>query len=79
MANVFYMTKFKKALGKKRCAKVSEFFDDGYNVDITLAENGHGDTWNYYYGGGTPDFTFSEIVFHAKRLIDEGGRIDDIY
>ena len=73
----FDMIKLKKALGKKRCAKVSEFHDDGYNVDITLAENGHGDTWEYY--GTQPEYTFAEIVFYAKRLIDDGGRFDEIY
>jgi len=67
----FDMDKFKKALGKRRCAKVSEFYDDGFVIEITLAANDHWEIWEYYAG----EYTFSEIVFYAKRLIDEGERI----
>ena len=66
----FDIGKFKKALGKRRCAKVAYFDDDGGNVEVTL-HNGEWDTWEYYAG----EYTFSEIVFYAKRLIDEGQRI----
>lgn len=65
------IAKLKKALGKRRCEKVSKFYDDGFVIEITLAANDDWDVWEYYAG----EYTFAEIVFYAKRLIDEGCRI----
>ena len=60
--------KLKKALGKKRCSKVAEFYDDGFVVEITL-HNDCWDIWEYCAG----EFTFSEIVMYAKNFIDAEG------
>lgn len=67
--------KLKKALGKKRCAKVANFYDDGFVVEITLP-NDCWDLWEYCAG----EFTFPEIVMYAKNFIDAegvGGANDD--
>ena len=64
----FNIAKFKTALGKNRFAKVADILDDGYVVEVEL-RNGSYDLWEYAYG----DFSFAEIVFHAKQFIDEDG------
>ena len=62
-------SKIAKALGKKRMAKVSDIFDDGRAIDITLTDN-TGDVWEYEQNG-YGDFTITEVIFYAKRFIDE--------
>ena len=60
--------KLKKALGKKRMAKVEDIMVGLSFVDIQLT-NGEGDVWDFN------DFTETEIVFYAKRFIDDGGHL----
>ena len=60
--------KLKKALGKKRMAKVDDIMVGLSFVDIQLL-NGEGDVWDFN------DFTESEIIAYAKRFIDDGGHI----
>jgi hypothetical protein len=62
-------SKIAKALGKKRMAKVSDIFDDGRAVDIQLTDD-TGDCWEYKING-YGDFTMTEVIFYAKRFIDE--------
>ena len=62
-------SKIAKALGKKRMAKVSDIFDDGRAIDITLTDN-TGDVWEYEQNGHG-DFSITEVIFYAKRFIDE--------
>ena len=50
-------------------AKVSDIFDDGRAIDITLTDN-TGDVWEYEQNG-YGDFTITEVIFYAKRFIDE--------
>ena len=61
-------SKLIKALGKRRMAKVEDIMVSLSFVDIQLT-NGAGDVWDFN------DFSESEIVFYAKRFIDEGGHI----
>ena len=62
-------TKIAKALGKNRMSKVADIFDDGRAIDITLNDN----TWDLweYEQNGYGDFTITEVIFYAKRFIDE--------
>jgi len=62
-------SKIAKALGKNRMAKVADIFDDGRAIDITLTDN-TGDVWEYKQNG-YGDFTITEVIFYAKRFIDE--------
>jgi len=62
-------TKIAKALGKNRMSKVADIFDDGRAIDITLNDN-TGDVWEYEQNG-YGDFTITEVIFYAKRFIDE--------
>jgi len=62
-------SKIAKALGKKRMSKVADIFDDGRAIDITLTDN-TGDVWEYEQNG-YGDFTLTEVIFYAKRFIDE--------
>jgi len=62
-------TKIAKALGKNRMSKVADIFDDGHAIDITLNDN-TGDVWEYEQNG-YGDFTITEVIFYAKRFIDE--------
>ncbi len=62
-------SKIAKALGKKRMAKVSDIFDDGRAIDIQLTDL-TGDVWEYEQNG-YGDFTITEVIFYAKRFIDE--------
>ena len=64
----FNIAKFKTALGKNRLAKVADILDDGYVVELEL-RNGSYDLWEYAYD----EFTFAEIVAHAKEFIDDDG------
>tara|TARA_R110000787_G_scaffold121563_1_gene232428 strand:+ start:395 stop:613 length:219 start_codon:yes stop_codon:yes gene_type:complete len=64
----FNLAKFKTALGKKRFAKVADVLDDGYVLQVEL-HNGAYDLWEYAYD----EFTFAEIVAHAKQFIDNDG------
>lgn len=64
----FNLAKFKTTIGKKRLTKVADILDDGYVLEVAL-HNGTYDLWEYAYG----DFTFAEIVFYAKQLIDNDG------
>ena len=64
----FNIAKFKTALGKNRLAKVADILDDGYVVELEL-RNGSYDLWEYAYD----EFTFAEIVTHAKEFIDNDG------
>ena len=64
----FNIAKFKTALGKNRFAKVADILDDGYVVEVEL-RNGSYDLWEYAYD----EFTFAEIVAHAKEFIDNDG------
>ena len=57
-----------KALGKRRMAKVDDIMVGNSFVDIQL-NNGAGDIWDFM------DFDEAEIVFYAKRFIDEDGLI----
>ena len=63
------ITKLKKGLGKRRCAKVSEFYDDGFVVEVTLESNEHSDLWEHYAGV----YTIPEIIGLAKKFIDDDG------
>lgn len=58
------MNKLTKALGKRRMAKVDDIQLTANWVDIQLT-NGKGDCWDFY------DFSDSEVIFYAKRFIDE--------
>lgn len=62
-------SKIAKALGKKRMAKVSDIADDGHAIDIQLTDY-TGDVWEYKVDG-RGDFTMTEVIFYAKRFIDE--------
>jgi len=62
-------SKIAKALGKLRMAKVSSILDDGHAIDIQLTDD-TGDCWEYKIGG-YGDFTMTEVIFYAKRFIDE--------
>ena len=62
-------SKIAKALGKKRMAKVSDIADDGHAIDIQLTDY-TGDVWEYKIDG-RGDFTMTEVIFYAKRFIDE--------
>jgi hypothetical protein len=62
------VSKLIKALGKRRMAKVEDIMVGASWVDIQLT-NGEGDVWDFM------DYSESEIVFYAKRFIDEGGHI----
>lgn len=62
-------SKIAKALGKKRMTKVSDIFDDGRAIDITLTDN-TGDVWEYEQNG-YGDFSITEVIFYAKRFVDE--------
>ncbi len=62
-------SKIAKALGKKRMAKVDSIIDDGHAVDIQLTDDS-GDCWEYQING-YGDFTITEVIFYAKRFIDE--------
>ena len=64
----FNIAKFKTALGKNRLAKVADILDDGYVVELEL-RNGSYDLWEHAYD----EFTFAEIVAHAKEFIDDDG------
>lgn len=64
----FNIAKFKTALGKKRSAKIADILDDGQVVDVQLY-NGCYDFWEYAYD----EYTFAEIVAHAKQFIDDDG------
>ena len=64
----FDLAKFKTALGKKRLAKIADILYDGYVIEVEL-HNGTYDLWEYAYD----DFTFAEIVAHAKQFIDNDG------
>ena len=64
----FDLAKFKTALGKKRLAKIADILDDGYVLEVEL-HNGTYDLWEYAYD----EFTFADIVSHAKQLIDNDG------
>ena len=57
-----------KALGKRRMAKVDDITLTANWVDIQL-NNCQGDVWDFN------DFSESEIIFYAKRFIDEGSHI----
>ena len=61
------ITLLEKALGKKRLAKVDSFHDDGYALEVQL-HNGAWEIWDH-----ASEFTFAEIVFHAKDFIDNDG------
>jgi hypothetical protein len=63
----FNLAKFKTALGKNRLTKVADIIDDGYVLEVEL-HNGYYDLWEYAYD----EFTFAEIVAHAKQFIDDG-------
>ena len=58
-----------KGLGKLRMAKVSDIVDDGRAIDIQLTDD-TGDVWEYEING-RGDFTVAEVIFYAKRFIDE--------
>ena len=62
-------SKIAKALGKLRMAKVSSILDDGHAIDIQLTDY-TGDVWEYKVNGHG-DFTITEVIFYAKRFIDE--------
>lgn len=62
-------SKIAKALGKKRMSKVREIFDDGHAIDLWLTDD-TGDVWEYQIDG-YGDFTIAEVIFYAKRFIDE--------
>ena len=62
-------SKIAKALGKKRMSKVREIFDDGHAIDLWLTDD-TGDVWEYQIDG-YGDFTITEVIFYAKRFIDE--------
>lgn len=62
-------SKIAKALGKKRMSKVREIFDDGHAIDLWLIDD-TGDVWEYEVDG-YGDFTITEVIFYAKRFIDE--------
>ena len=64
----FNIAKFKTALGKKRFAKIADILDDGQVVEVEL-HNGTYDLWEYAYD----EYTFAEIVAHAKQFIDDDG------
>jgi len=62
-------SKIAKALGKMRMAKVADILDDGHAIDIQLTDD-TGDCWEYKING-YGDFTMTEVIFYAKRFIDE--------
>ncbi len=62
-------SKISKALGKLRMAKVSDIVDDGHAIDIQLTDC-TSDVWEYKIDG-RGDFTMTEVIFYAKRFIDE--------
>ena len=64
----FNIAKFKTALGKKRFAKIADIIDDGQVVEVEL-HNGAYDLWEYAYN----EYTFADIVAHAKQFIDNDG------
>ena len=68
-------SKIAKALGKRRMAKVDDLVDIDHYICIQLTD-GTGDCWGYKvkgYGNRHQygDCTMSEVVFCAKRFIDE--------
>ena len=58
------VNKLIKALGKKRMKKVDDIMLAPSFIDIQLVDE-TGDAWDLN------DFTESEIIFYAKRFIDE--------
>ncbi len=60
------LKKLENALGKRRMAKVDDIMMTENDVDIQLT-NLKGDVWSFI------DFSNAEIIFYAKRFIDENG------
>lgn len=69
------IAQLKKGLGKRRCAQVSEFYDDGFVIEVTLASNDHSDLWEHFAG----EYTMPEIIGLAKQFIDDGGHLEERY